>query len=451
MSPLVTRRQFSTLITAGAASLLARPALALGEAKIVIVGGGAGGATVAVQLKKLSPKLNVTLVEPSLKYTSCFFSNPYIGGLYDWRDLTHSYRGLEKLGIKVIHDTATAIDSAKKTVKLKAGKVLDYDRLVVAPGISLKFDAIQDYDVKAAEIMPHAWKGGDQLITLRKKLERMDDGGTVVISVPALPYRCPPGPYERACLIANYLKAKKPKSKLVVLDAKMTFTKQAVFQEAIDKYYKDIVTLHLTNDIDDYTVTRVDPRTGEVMTKAGLTVKAAVANIIPPQTAGTVAIESGLADGNWCPVKPENFASTKAESIYVLGDSAAAADMPKSAFSANSQGNAVAADIINDLDRKPREPGRYRNTCWSLVAPDDGVKIGGDYAPGEIAGGKHGLLVSGAFVSKPGEAAAERKAVYDEAFTWYPTLIGQIFNKDVRAGAGSEAGSGSGSGAGNAK
>jgi NADPH-dependent 2,4-dienoyl-CoA reductase/sulfur reductase-like enzyme len=420
------------------------PALALGGAKVVVIGGGAGGATVAGQLKRVSPDLDVTLVEPLLKYTSCFFSNAYIGGLYRLGDLTHGYRGLAALGVKVVHDRAAGIDTSKRTVRLKTNKSLAYDRLVVAPGIDFKWDTIEGYSEKAAEVMPHAWRGRTQSRLLRQKLEAMEDGGTVVIAVPGLPYRCPPGPYERACVIANYLAKSKPKSKVVILDAKLTIAKQAAFLEAFERYYKDRIELHLTNDIDDFSVERVDPRDGEVRTRAGLNIKAAVANIIPPQTAGAIAVASGLADPDWCPINGDNFTSAKAEHVYVLGDAAIATDMPKSAFSAHSQGLAVAADIAADLAGRAREPGRYRNTCWSIVAPGDAIKIGADYTAGILPGDRPGLVPENAFVSKPGESAEERQAVYDEAFAWYPSLVSQIFNKEIPKPAGRDVSGSSG-------
>lgn len=432
MGRSLTRRQFSAGLAIAATGLLARPAITRGAAKVVVIGGGAGGATVAGALKNLSPTIDVTLVEPQSSYTSCFFSNAYIGGLYDFADLTHSYGGIAAIGVTIASDRAEAIDTVKKTVTLANKKILDYDRLVVAPGIDFKWSAIEGYSEDSAKVMPHAWRGGDQLQILRRRLEAMDDGGTVVIAAPQLPYRCPPGPYERACVIAHYLKTNKPKSKLIILDAKMTITKQAAFQDAFDRYYKDVVELNLSNDIDDFTVTRIDPATGEISTKAGLTITAAVANIIPPQTAGAIALHAGLADPGWCPVDPNNFASTKAPHVYVLGDSAMANEMPKSAFSAHSQGLGVAAHIAAEIEARPTAPGRYRNTCWSIVAPNDAIKIGADYAPGPLPGGKSGLVPTNAFVSKPGESTAERKATYDEAFAWYPTLTGQIFKPTSR-------------------
>lgn len=431
MANRVTRRQFGVGLALAAAGSLARPALALGAPKVVVVGGGAGGATVAVELKRRLARAEVTLVEPQVKYTSCFFSNTYIGGLIGWNDLTHSYKGLTALGIQVVHDRAVEIDAVKRIVSLKSRKSLEYDRLVVAPGIDFKWDTIAGYSPETAQIMPHAWRGGDQSVLLRKRLEKMEDGGTVVITVPKPPYRCPPGPYERACVIANYLKQAKPRSKLVILDAKMTFSKQAAFEDAFAHYYKDIIEVNLTNDIDDFAVERVDPADGEVRTVSGLSIRAAVANIIPPQTAGTIALQAGLADPDWCPINADNFASAKAENIYVLGDAAIATDMPKSAFSAHSQGLVVAADIAADLDMQPRKVGNYMNTCWSIVAPGDAIKIGATYAPGTLPGDKPGLVPSGAFVSKPGESAEERQATFDEAFAWYPNLVSQIFNKSV--------------------
>lgn len=431
MSRSVTRRQFGAGLAAAATAMLARPALARGVARVVVIGGGAGGATVAGALRTLAPAADVTLVEPQAQYTSCFFSNAYIGGLYDFSALTHAYTGLAAIGVSVIQDRADRIDTAGKTVTLASGKVLAYDRLVVSPGIDFKWSAIEGYSQAASQFMPHAWRGGDQIQLLRQRLEAMDDGGTVVIAAPKLPYRCPPGPYERACVIANYLKQNKPKSKLIILDAKMTFAKQAAFQEAFDRYYKDIIELNLSNDIDDFTVTRVNPDSGDVHTAAGFTIKAAVANIIPPQTAGAISLQAGLAEPDWCPVDTNSFMSSKDPHVYVLGDSAIANEMPKSAFSAHSQGLGVAAHIADELAARSPEPGRYRNTCWSIVAPDDAIKIGADYASGPLPGGKSGLVPSNSFISKPGEKAEDRKAVYQEAFAWYPTLTGQIFRPET--------------------
>jgi len=429
---MIDRREFARLLggaalAAASPALIGRPALAKGRAKVVIVGGGAGGGTVARILKTEAPDLDVTIVEARPVYTSCFNSNHYFGGFRTFASLQHSYDGLKKLGISVINDTATAIDAAKKSVTLVGGKVLAYDRLVLSPGIDFNYGAIEGYSAAAAEIMPHAWKAGPQTLLLMKQLEAMDDGGVVIMTVPGNPYRCPPGPYERACMIAHFLKTKKPKSKLVIFDAKPTFSKQPAFEEAFEKYYSGIIDLNLTNEIDNFQVVRVDPKTMEVETKSGTKLKGAVVNIIPPQTAGDIAIKTGCAEGAWCPIKPENFSSAKVAGLYVLGDAAIAAEMPKSAYSANSQGRVVAADILAELAGAERVAAGYRNTCWSLLAADDSIKIGADYAPGE-KDGKPILAPSGPFVSQKGESAEVRHKNYAESLAWYHAIISDAFN-----------------------
>lgn len=425
------RRQFGKGVGAVLASSLFVPprfAIAQGQARVVVIGGGPAGTTVAARVKTAAPKLSVTLIEPKLAYTTCFFSNYYIGGLKTYASLTHRYTNFDGLGVEFVHQAVTAIDLEKKEVLVPRGDPIPYDRLVVAPGIDLVFEGIERYSAETAAIMPHAWQGGSQTQLLREKLEAMPDGGTVVIAPPKMPYRCPPGPYERACTIAHYLKTAKPKSKLIILDPKMNFSKQPVFEEAFKKYYADIVELHLSNDIDDFSITRVDPGDGEIQTKAGFTVKADVANIIPHQTAGKIAVDAGLAEKGWCPVEPENFLSSKAKDVYVVGDAAIAGPMPKSAFAANSQAQIVAADIVAELAGADHPEPHFRNTCWSFLAPGDSVKIGADYAPGDVKGVKQ-LVASGAFVSQPGESEAVRKEAYDESQAWYTTLTNDMFLK----------------------
>lgn len=430
--PKMTRREF-TLLAAGAVaatSELPRPAVSAGPAKVVIIGGGPGGAAVANRLVSADPNLAITLVEPKEKYTTCFYSNLYLGGFRSFRSITFDYEGVKKRGINVVTDTATAIDTAAKTVTLARGSApLSYDRLVVAPGIDLKFDSIEGYSPEAAKIMPHAWQGGEQTWILKEKLLALPDGGLVVMSSPPNPYRCPPGPYERACMIAHFLKTTKPRAKLILFDAKKTFSKQAVFEEAFEEYYKDIIEINLTNEIDDYSVVKVNAQTGEVMTKSGQTERAAVANIIPAQKAGSIAAKAGLTVGDWCPVNPQNFTSTQVKDVYVLGDAAIAADMPKSAYSAVSQAGVVAADIIADLSGKPRPPGRYRNTCWSMVAPDNSAKIGGDYFPGE-KNGKAFLQSKDEFISKPEDSPEVRQETNRESRDWYQTIVADLFGEE---------------------
>ena len=432
--PDISRRDFGRLAGAGGMGALAVPfwapfAVAQGAAKVVVVGGGAGGATVAHYIKKDAPELDVTLIETNPIYSSSFFSNLYLGGLRTLESLNHAYGGLGRIGVKVVHDTATDVDTSKKMVKTKGGRSYGYDRLVLSPGIDIKYDSIKGYSREVSRIMPHAYTtaalGKRQL---KQQLLAMRDGGTVVIAPPNNPYRCPPGPYERACMIAHYLKTKKPKSKLIILDPKKTFSKQPVITEAFERYYQGIIELYLSTEIDDYALASVDAKTKEIVTKAGKKVKADVANIIPQQRAGDIAVKAGCTEGDWCPIDPSNCSSKKVKDVYVLGDAAIAAEMPKSAFSANSQAKVVAADILADLAKKERFPARYRNTCWSLLAPDDDVKIGANYAPKD---GKFDS--SGGFVSQRGEAADVRKQNYQESVGWYEAITADMFARPAAA------------------
>ena len=423
----ITRRQVGQGLGAAVVGTTAASsfAIAQGAPKVVIIGGGPGGATVANQLKQGDKNLDVTLIEVSRVYTTCFFSNLYLGGFRSYASLQHNYDGLKKLGVKVVHALATDVDTAKKTVRA-GGRSYPYDRLVVAPGIDIKYGSIEGYSREAAQIMPHAYLPGAQTQLLKRQLDGMRNGGTVVMVAPNNPYRCPPGPYERACMIAHFLKTRKPRSKLVILDPKRAFSKQPVFQEAFGKYYKDIIELNLTNEIDDFAVTKIDVKGRMLTTKQGKSWRADVANVIPQQRAGEIAHKIGLADGDWCPVNAENFTSTRVKEVYVLGDATVAAEMPKSAFSANSQAKVVANDILAALAKKPRFSPNFRNTCWSMVAPNDSVKIGAGYVP---KGQK--LDPVGPFVSKPGEDAALRKQVYEESLDWYAGIVADTFQKKI--------------------
>jgi len=434
---MIDRRQFGRLVAGTAlasavtgAHSVAKPALVGGRGRIVIVGGGAGGGTVARILKTEAPQLDVKLVEKRHIYTTCFNSNHYFGGFRTFASLQHSYEGLRKIGVDVVNERATGVDAGAKIVTLADRTKLLYDRLVLAPGISLTYDAIDGYSLGAAEIMPHAWIAGPQTVLLMRQLEAMDDGGVVIMTVPNNPYRCPPGPYERACMIAHYLKTHKPRSKLVIFDAKPHFSKQPAFEEAFTRYYDGIIELNLTNEIDDFRTVRVDPKTMEIETASGIRAKGAVVNVIPPQTAGDIAITAGCAEGGWCPIDPQNFTSAKAKDVYVIGDAAIANDMPKSAFTANSHGKVVAADILASLAEGEPAVARYRNTCWSLLAAEDTIKIGADYTPGEREG-KPFLAPSDSFISLPGESAEVRRRNYEESLAWYHGIIADAFNDNT--------------------
>jgi NADPH-dependent 2,4-dienoyl-CoA reductase/sulfur reductase-like enzyme len=433
-----TRRDLGKLlagagVSAAAATTFGSFAIAqgAGAGRVVVIGGGAGGASAARALKIGAPKLRVTLIEPNRIYSSSFFSNLYIGGFRSFDSLNHNYDGLRRLGIQVIHERATAVDTTRKTVRTSGGRTLQYDKLVVSPGIDVKYDSIPGYSLAVSNgRAPHAYTSeGAGKRHLKRLLEQLPSGGTVAMVMPNNPSRCPPGPYERAAMIAHYLKTRKPKSRIVIIDPKKAFSKQPVFVEAFNKYYKDIIELNLSTDIDDFSVTAFDARAREITTKSGKKVKFDVANVIPQQSAGQIALRTGLAKGDWCPVNPANFSSALVKDVYVLGDATIAAEMPKSAFSANSQAKVAANDILAELAGGERFPARFRNTCWSLLAPDDNVKIGANYTP------KDGKLdPSGGFVSKPGEDAATRAQNYQESIGWYAGITADMFGGPQAAG-----------------
>ena len=421
---MATRRTFLKLgVAAGLAPALAPSiASAQGAGRVVVVGGGFGGATAARTLKTLAPTLSVTLVEPNATYTACPFSNTVLANLRPMDQQQFGYDSVTKAGVTVAQLSATAVNASARTVTLSDGSALPYDRLVLSPGIDFDWKAIPGYDEAASQIMPHAWKAGPQTVLLRQQLQNMDDGGLVVISSPANPYRCPPGPYERASLIAYWLKIWKPKSKLLILDSKDAFSKQRLFQNAWAQLYPgmiDWVSLSKGGK-----VTSVDPSTLTLVTDFGRH-KAAVANVIPPQKAGAIAHQAGVADRTgWCPVEPVAFESTLQPGIHVLGDAAIMGAMPKSAFAANAQAKVCAAAIVNLLaGRKPQDPILI-NTCYSLVAADYGISVAGVYRPdkGVLAdvpgsGGVSPLEVVGGFRGQ--------EALY--ASSWFRTITAEVF------------------------
>ncbi len=423
----LSRREFTALAgkaglaVAAAGTLSARPALAAAKAKVVVIGGGAGGATVAKYVAKDGGDLDVTLIEANQTYTTCFFSNLYIGGFRSFDSITHSYETLQsKYGIKVIHDRAAAIDPAQKVVQLQGGDKLSYDRLVVAPGIDLKYDAIEGYSAEASQAMPHAWQAGAQTQILKRQILDMEDGGTFVIAPPPNPFRCPPGPYERVSMVAHYLKSYKPRSKIIVLDAKNKFSKQKLFEDAWGRFYDGMVEW-LPAEITGG-VKAVDPKNMTVMTEDE-SFEAAVANIIPPQQAGRIAQVAGLTDDSgWCPVESATLASKQQPDIYLVGDAIVPGDMPKSGFSANSQAKACAMAVRADLLDSKAFPPRFRNTCWSLITTDQGVKVGANYKATEEK-----IAKVDSFISKADEDDETRAATAREANGWYAAITEDMF------------------------
>jgi NADPH-dependent 2,4-dienoyl-CoA reductase/sulfur reductase-like enzyme len=421
----LTRRRFTGLAGASMLSLASTPLFApaaIGQAKpkLVVIGGGPGGGTVARYVNK-DGAVEVTLIEPQKQFSTCFFSNIYVGGYRDFKSITHNYDKVRKEGVKVAHEMAASIDRDRKQVVLAGGRRIPYDRLVIAPGIDLKYESVPGYSEQAAQVMPHAWKAGSQTELLVKKLNALKDGALVVMVAPPNPYRCPPGPYERASMFAHVLKSKGHKrSKIIILDPKPNFSKQALFMEGWEKHYPGMIEWQ-----DDKThggIKGVDAKTGEVKTDLA-NYKAQLVNVIPAQMAGKIARDAGLADqSGFCPIDPENMKSKSDGNIFVVGDACIPGDMPKSAFSANSQAKVAAMVIRGELANARTFPARYSNTCWSLIETDDDVKVGGSYEPGD---GK--IKASSTFVSQKGEAADLRKQNYKESVDWYNGIVADVF------------------------
>ncbi len=421
----MNRRDF--VRAAGAATavgLIGVPHLALGAAKqVVVVGGGTAGATVAKYIKRLDPSIGVTVVEPNPVYYTCYFSNEVLSGERTLDSLRVAYDGLKALGITMVQDSAESIDAAKQVVKTAGGKELPYDRCVVAPGIELLFEKIEGHSEASAETLPHAWKAGEQTKILRGQLEAMADGGTVVITAPPNPYRCPPGPYERASQIAIYLKAHKPKSKIIILDSKSQFSKQGLFTQAWEKFFPGMIEWRPGPDA---AVVKVSAKGMTAETSFGDEIKADVLNVIPPQRAGKIAQVAGLADDKgWCPVDAKTFESSLAKGIHVIGDACIAGAMPKSAYSANSQAKVCAGAVVAMLSGKEVGVPSYVNTCYSIAGPEWGISVAGVYkiaADGKIA------EVPGAGGLTPMDApdwAHKREVAY--AHSWYKNIIQDSF------------------------
>ncbi|MBD9414208.1 FAD-dependent oxidoreductase [Pseudomonas sp. PDM16] len=346
--------------------------------RVLVVGGGFAGATAARLLRQAEPGLDVVLIEPKVHYHTCPMSNRVIAGLDPLARIAWSYRDLEGQGVRLLHQAARDIDTAGRRVQLDDGLWLDYDHLILAPGIDMRFDAIEGYDAAAAKRLPHAWQAGVQTELLRRQLQAMTDGGLVLIGVPDNPYRCPPGPYERASLIADYLKRHKPRSKLLILDAKDSFSKQALFQQGWQRHYPGLV--EWVGHAGDGRVVRADAQRRELECEFGNRHRAAVINLIPPQRAAAIAVRAGLTDASgWVPVDPQRFRARTAEHITVLGDASIAAPMPKSAFSAQAQARLAVAHLLAELRGEPLQPPVLSNTCYSLLTPDDAVSISARY------------------------------------------------------------------------
>jgi sulfide dehydrogenase [flavocytochrome c] flavoprotein subunit len=417
------RRAFCSFVAASTAALAA-PGLATGSSKpkVVVIGGGAGGATAARYIAKDSKgAIDVTLIEASKHYYTCFYSNLYLGGFRDYGSIGHSYDRLSSNhGVNIVHDWAISVDTNAKKVKLGSGSSVSYDKLVLSPGIDIKYESINGYSPEAQTRMPHAWKSGTQVKVLRDQVLNMKKGGTFVMVPPPNPFRCPPGPYERVSMVAHLLKAKNPTGKIVVVDPKNKFSKQGLFMAGWEKHYPGMVEWI---DADTHGgIKNVNPDTMEIETDLD-TFKADVACVVPAQRAGAIAMNAGVTDGDWSPIVPETMQSRADSNIYVLGDASVASAMPKSGFSANSQAKVAANHVRGALTDSKVFPARFSNTCWSLVATNDGIKVGANYK-----GGSEKIEVVDKFISKTDEDSALRKKTYQEANAWYSGITSDMFS-----------------------
>ncbi|WP_127142676.1 NAD(P)/FAD-dependent oxidoreductase [Pelagibacterium montanilacus] len=420
---MVTRRTLIKSLGAVsvAAPMFSMPSIARGQSagRVVVVGGGFGGATAAKYLKRQNPALDVTLVEASGRFYTCPFSNLYLGGLRDFESIGHSYDELTDVyGVNLVTDWAEGVDGDAHTVTLASGEVLDYDKLLLSPGVDMRWGAIEGYDESAAQLAPHAWKAGEQTQILKAQLESMDDGGLFILSSPENPFRCPPGPYERVSMIANYFTNNKPNSKILVLDSKDAFSKQGLFEAGWRELYGDMIEwVSLSND---GRVVRVDAENLEVETEFGEVHKADVLNIVPPQKAGAIADAAGVTnEGGWVPIVPETFESQQVPDIYVVGDATVAAPMPKSGFCANSQGKVAAAAIVASLAGQEPPAPSWVNTCYSVLAPDYGISVAGVY---HVADGQIAEVADSGGVS-PADADSDfRRREAEYAVGWYDAI-----------------------------
>lgn len=424
--PSIKRRTLlkAAAASAGLASLSMLPGCASvqpSRGRVAIIGGGYGGATAARYLKLWDPAIDVTLIERDANFISCPISNLVLSNDVQLKDITLSYDGLRRLGVTVIHDAASAVDASAKRVRLARGADVPYDRLIVTPGIDFSFAEIEDYEkAMAAGRVLHAWKAGAQTLALRRQIEQMRDGGVVALSIPLAPYRCPPGPYERACMIAAYLKRAKPRSKLLVLDANPDVTSKAgLFKAAWKDLYPGLLEYRANSR-----AIGIDERA--MMVKLEVEdVKADVLNVVPPQHAGDIARTAGLITHNnrWCDVDWRTMESKKQPGIHVLGDATLSAPvMPKSASMANSHAKIAAAAIVEMLSgRAPAQETQILNTCYSFVSKTEAIRVSSVHRWNPQAGTLSPVAGAG------GVSSARSSAEGNYAWNWARTIWADSF------------------------
>ncbi len=396
-----------------------------GVSRVVVVGGGPGGISAAQAVKRTDPSIEVILVERNSNYHTCFGSNWLFSDIFTIDDIKFNYKNLSKEhSIQIIHGEVIGVDADKKLVRVAGNNSIEYDRLIVSPGISFRWDTIEGLDESTAKVIPHAWQAGSQTVLLNNQLKAMPDNGTFVMCSPPNPFRCPPGPYERVGMVATYLTKHKPKAKLIILDAKDKFSKMGLFTEGWRKTYD----FESGNSIIDWVsksnggdVKSVDPKTKTITTENGDKIKADVINYIPAQKASNTAVKMGLVNASgWCPIDHQTFESELIANIHVLGDASIASPMPKSAFAADSQGQACGAAVANLINGKATNPNaRLANQCFSLVNPTYGISVLAGY---QVENRKIGKTGGGLF---PQDGNFAREAI--AAAAWFTNITASLF------------------------
>ncbi len=420
----LNRRKFLGVAAATTAASLSAPqvwGMSNGKPRVVVIGGGAGGATAARYIAKDSKgEIDVTLVEPTRTYYTCFFSNLYMAGFRTLESIAHTYGTLAaEYGINVVHDWAVGVDRDAKTVSLAGGDTLPYDRLILSPGIDFVDGAVPGWDVSKQNAMPHAYKAGSQSELLKKQIESMPQGGTFAMVAPPNPYRCPPGPYERVSMVAHVLKETNPTAKILIADPKPKFSKQALFQDGWSRHYDGMIEWIGP----DFGGGNVEVNADEMtLSIDGEKTKVDVCNVIPAMKAGRICEMAGITEGNWAPVSGHTMQSRVDENIHVLGDATNQGDMPKSGFSANSQAKVAAMAVRGALTGSKVFPAKFTNTCWSLIDTNDGVKVGASYQATDEKIAK----VDG-FISQVGEDADLRQRTFEESIGWYEGITTDMF------------------------
>lgn len=421
------RREFLKISAGvtGAASISALtgcasgPAVPSGPYKVVIVGAGFGGATCARYLKMWEPKIEVTIIEPNANFVSCPTSNGVLAGLTKMEDITFTYDHLKKAVNNFVQDTVTGIDTAGRTVKTAGGKTISYDRLILAGGIELMFDKVKGYDAEAQKTIMHAWKAGPQTATLRKQLEDMKDGGTFVMSVPMAPYRCPPGPYERACQVATYLKKAKPKSKIIILDGNPDIaSKKGLFLAAWTKHYG----YGTPNSMIEYRPNNMPRSVDPVKMMVGTEfddVKGDVINVVPPMRAAAICEMAGVrndSSNTWCPIDYRSFESLTVKNVHVLGDSTLT-NFPKSGSVANNTGKMAAAAIVEMFNgREPDSAPVVTNTCYSAASESTAFHVATVFRYAAAKKAEDGKVTPAAMIAQKGGGVSKEESELEFAY-----------------------------------